>query len=143
MRSTEFLRPLHLLDKYESVRGSQYGSAAYRAVLAEWGLRGSMSRRGSPYDNARAESFIKTVKYEEVYLSEYETYQDVVDHVPRFLDQIYNEKRLHSALGYLSPMEVEAQHAQQAAEISLPRCPISGGHSTPFLHIRIEACALF
>jgi len=92
---------------HHSDRGVQYACDDYVGVLKEHGFRISMSAKGDPYDNAYAESFIKTLKTEEVYLWEYESFVDVVERIPFFIEEVYNKKRLHSGIGYLPPEEFE------------------------------------
>jgi len=92
---------------HHSDRGVQYASKDYTDELDEHGIRISMSRRGNVYDNAKAESFIKTLKYEEVYRMEYRDLAEAKASIKEFLEKIYNRKRLHSALGYRPPWEFE------------------------------------
>ncbi|HSW64301.1 MAG TPA: integrase core domain-containing protein, partial [Dissulfurispiraceae bacterium] len=92
--------------------GVQYAAHEYVDDLTAAGLRISMSRKGNPYDNAQAESFIKTLKQEEVYLWDYEILEDVKERIPYFIEDVYNEKRLHSALGYCPPNEYESLAAR-------------------------------
>lgn len=92
---------------HHSDRGVQYACDAYKDRLAEHGIVPSMSAQGYCYDNAFMESFFKTLKAEEVYLTEYETIGDVIKAVPRFIEAVYNDKRIHSSLGYFSPGEFE------------------------------------
>jgi putative transposase len=93
---------------HHSDRGVQYAADDYTSLLAQHGIQISMSRKGNPYDNARTESFMKTLKYEEVYRQEYRNLPDALRSLRRFIEKVYNEKRLHSALGYRPPTEFEA-----------------------------------
>jgi transposase InsO family protein len=94
---------------HHSDRGVQYASHVYVQRLLQVGAQISMSAPASPLDNAQAESFFKTVKVEEVYLHTYQTFEEAQEHLAHFLEQVYNQKRLHSSLGYLPPAEFEAQ----------------------------------
>jgi transposase InsO family protein len=92
---------------HHSDRGVQYASAAYTEMLKQHSVAISMSRKGNPYDNAACESFMKTLKQEEVYRNEYGDFYEARASIGEFLERIYNQKRLHSALGYLPPAEFE------------------------------------
>ena len=94
---------------HHSDQGVQYASNQYVEQLKDHNIQISMSRKGNPYDNAFVESFIKTLKWEEVYLNEYETYGDALDNIGTFIDEVYNRKRLHSSLEYRSPVDFEQE----------------------------------
>ena len=106
-----------------SDRGSQYASKEYTDRLRAHQIAISMSRKANPWDNAACESFMKTLKYEEVLRNEYRDLAEARTSIREFLEKIYNQKRLHSALGYLPPAEFERNlqiNNQDAAARQLP-----------------------
>jgi putative transposase len=108
---------------HHSDRGVQYASNDYTGLLKEHGVRISMSRSGNPYDNATCESFMKTLKYEEVYRQDYRDLAEARASIERFVEKVYNAKRLHSALGYRPPIEFERSLLNLTASGSTPLPP--------------------
>lgn len=106
---------------HHSDRGVQYLCDEYVGLLKEQGFHISHSAKGNPYDNAFAESFMKTLKANEVHLWDYETFWDVLERIPRFLEEVYNKKRVHSKLGYLTPEEFENKWGNS---VSTPGGPV-------------------
>jgi putative transposase len=104
---------------HHSDRGVQYASNAYVNLLLEHGIAPSMSRAGNPYDNAKCESFIKTLKQEEIHIRQYRDRADLEAHLGQFLERYYNRKRLHSALDYRSPEQFEQSLLANPAAVSV------------------------
>jgi putative transposase len=107
---------------HHSDRGVQYASTAYVDMLLQHGMIPSMSRPGNPYDNAKCERFMKTLKQEEIRCFEYRNIEDLRANLDAFIDRYYNATRLHSALGYLSPDEFE-RRAAQSTTAEIPPAP--------------------
>jgi len=108
---------------HHSDRGSQYASADYTDLLKQNGITISMSRKGNPWDNAACESFMKTLKYEEIHRNEYRDLNEARDNIGDFLEKIYNQRRLHSALGYVPPAEFESNLAQNQKDAAARQLP--------------------
>ena len=110
---------------HHSDQGIQYAAAEYVALLTQHRMTPSMSRPANPYDNAQCESFIKTLKREEIYAHRYQDMADLRAHIEQFIEQYYNRQRLHSALGYRTPEEFETAAQPEAvwpgASVSFPR----------------------
>jgi putative transposase len=102
---------------HHSDRGVQYASNAYVNLLLEHGIQPSMSRAGNPYDNARCESFMKTLKQEEIHTRQYRDRTDLEAHIGEFIERYYNRRRLHSALNYRSPEAFEQSLLNQPAAV--------------------------
>jgi len=102
---------------HHSDQGVQYACHAYTDLLKQRGFQISMSRKANPWDNAQAESFMATLKKEEVYLSNYQTFEEAQARLPYFIEDVYNRKRLHSALGYLSPVAFELKQNQARPQV--------------------------
>ena len=96
---------------FHSDRGSQYSSKAYQKELNKYGIKGSMSKAGYPYDNSAMESFFASMKKEYFSRREYATIEAVEDHVFYYIEMFYNRKRLHSTLGYMSPVAYRLKNA--------------------------------
>ena len=104
---------------HHSDRGVQYACGEYVTVLNNNRFTISMSRKGNPYDNAMAESFMKTLKTEEVYINEYNTITDASSNIQQFIEIVYNTKRLHSSLGYRTPVEREAEFHKTVSTLAI------------------------
>jgi putative transposase len=104
---------------HHSDRGLQYARGEYVAILEQYGMVPSMSRPANPYDNASCESFIKTLKREEIYANKYDNLEHLQANIEEFIEQYYNRQRLHSALGYRSPEEFERESSREASAQSL------------------------
>lgn len=108
---------------HHSDQGIQYANDAYVDRLDAIGARISMAAVGNPYENAQAERFFRTLKHEEVYLNQYDSFADAVAQIGAFIDEVYNHTRLHSRLGYRPPAEFETIHAASGRECHLTDCP--------------------